>query len=77
MTIGSSIQDNLRGCIVGITEGLGFVKYVVQMALCGMIYIYIYTPSFMKIGIGIQAILRVCFRNLRGCNVGITDGMDL
>jgi hypothetical protein len=34
-------------------------------------------PSFMKIGIGVQAILRFCLENLRGCNVGITEGMDL
>jgi hypothetical protein len=36
-----------------------------------------YIPSFMKIGTGIQAILRLCRRNLRGCNVGITEGRDL
>jgi hypothetical protein len=28
----------------------------------------------MKIGTGIQAILRICLSNLRGCNIGITDG---
>jgi hypothetical protein len=39
----------------------------------GMIYI----PGFMKIGIGVQAILRFYLRNLRCFNVGITDGMDL
>jgi hypothetical protein len=27
----------------------------------------------MKFGTGVQAILRFCLRNLRGCNVGITD----
>jgi hypothetical protein len=32
---------------------------------------------FMKIGTGVQAVLRFCLRNLRGCNVGITDGKDL
>jgi hypothetical protein len=32
--------------------------------------------SFMKIGIGFQAILMFCFRNLKGCNVG-TGGMNL
>jgi hypothetical protein len=26
----------------------------------------------MKIGAGVQAVLRFCLRNLRGCNVGIT-----
>jgi hypothetical protein len=49
--------------------------YTVEMASCGMIYSYL--PSFMKIGIGVQAALRFCLRNLRGCNVGITDGKDL
>jgi hypothetical protein len=33
----------------------------------------IYVPSFMKIGTGVQAILRFCLRNLRGHNIGITD----
>jgi hypothetical protein len=37
----------------------------------------IYIPSFMKISTGVQAILRFSHRNLRGCNVGITDGRDL
>jgi hypothetical protein len=48
------------------------MKYAVEVASCGMIYI----PSFMKIGTGVQVILRFCLRNLRGCNVGITDGRD-
>jgi hypothetical protein len=43
------------------------------MASGGMIYL----PSFMKIGIGVQGILRFCLRNLRGCDVGITEGRDL
>jgi hypothetical protein len=33
-----------------------------------------YVPSSMKVGTSVQAILRVYLRNLRGCNVGITDG---
>jgi hypothetical protein len=37
----------------------------------------IYLPNFMKIATGVQAILRGFLRNLRGCNVGITDGRDL
>jgi hypothetical protein len=37
----------------------------------------IYIPSFMKIGAGVQAILIFCLRNLKGFNVGITDGWDL
>jgi hypothetical protein len=43
------------------------------MASCGMIYI----PSFVKTDVSVQAILRVCPRNMRGCKVGITDGRDL
>jgi hypothetical protein len=31
-------------------------------------------PYFMRIGTAVQAILRFCLCNLRGCNVGITDG---
>jgi hypothetical protein len=49
------------------------MKYASQMASCGTMYV----PSFMKIGTGVQAILKFCLRNLRGCNVGITDGRDL
>jgi hypothetical protein len=33
--------------------------------------------SCMKIDTGLQAILRFCLRNERGCNVVITDGTDL
>jgi hypothetical protein len=36
-----------------------------------------YMPSFMKIGTGLQAILKLSLRNLRGCNVGITVEMYL
>jgi hypothetical protein len=32
-----------------------------------------YMPSFIKIGAGLHAILRFSLRNLRVCNVGITD----
>jgi hypothetical protein len=49
------------------------MKYAVEVALCDMMHI----PNFMKIGIGFQAILRFCLRNLRGCNVGIIDGRGL
>jgi hypothetical protein len=37
----------------------------------------IYIPSLMKIGTGVPEILRSCLKNLRGCNVGVTDGRDL
>jgi hypothetical protein len=52
---------------------MDFMENAVEVASYGIIYI----PSLMKIGIGVQAILRFCLRNLRACNVGITDGMDL
>jgi hypothetical protein len=45
----------------------------IEMASGGMIYV----PSFMEIYTGIQAILRLCLRNLRGCDVCIIDGRDL
>jgi hypothetical protein len=48
------------------------MKYIVKIASGGMKYI----PSFMKIGTGVQAILRFCLRNLRGSDV-ITNGRDL
>jgi hypothetical protein len=50
----------------------GFMKYAIKMASCGILYI----PSSLKIGTGVQAILRLCLRNLRGCNVDITNGRD-
>jgi hypothetical protein len=49
------------------------MKYTTEMASDGMIYI----PSFMKIGTGVEAILRFCLTSLNGCNVGITYGRDL
>jgi hypothetical protein len=44
------------------------MKYAVEIDSCGMIYLI----RFMKIGTGVQTILRFCLRNLRGCNVCIT-----
>jgi hypothetical protein len=49
--------------------------YATQMVSGGMIYIYI--PNFVKIGTGVQAILRLYLINVRGYNVGITGGKDL
>jgi uncharacterized protein YraI len=49
------------------------MKCTFEMASGGTICI----PSFMKIGRGVQAVLRFCLRNFRGCNAGITDGKDL
>jgi hypothetical protein len=50
-----------------------FMKYTVEMTSCGMMYF----PRFIKIGTGVQAILRFCLINIRSCNVGITDGRYL
>jgi hypothetical protein len=47
--------------------------YTVEIGSGGVIHI----QSFTKIGTGVQAILKFCLRNLRGCNVGITEGRDL
>jgi hypothetical protein len=38
----------------------GFLKYAVEIAIGGMIYI----PSFIMIGTGVQAILMFCLRNM-------------
>jgi hypothetical protein len=46
------------------------MKYALDMASWDMIHI----PSFMKVGRGVQAILKYYLGNLRGCKVGITDG---
>jgi hypothetical protein len=49
------------------------MEYATEMESCGMIHM----PSFMTIDIGIQAILRFCLRNLRGCKVDTADERDL
>jgi hypothetical protein len=48
-------------------------EVIVEMGSCGMIFV----PSFMKIGPGIQEILRVVLSNWKGSNVGITDRKDI
>jgi hypothetical protein len=67
------VKQNLGGCIVGTTNRRDLTEYAVEMGLCGVMYI----PSFVKIVIGVQAILGFCLRNLRGCNIGTTAGRDL
>jgi uncharacterized protein YraI len=64
---------NLKGCNVGIAEGRDFSNYAVEVGSGAMIYVV----SFMKIGSGVQAILRFCLRNVGGCNIGITDRRNL
>jgi hypothetical protein len=49
------------------------MKCAVETSSGGMIYI----PLFIKIGTGVQAILRFCIRNLKGYNVGITHEENL
>jgi hypothetical protein len=45
--------------------------YAIEMGSGGMIYL----PSFMKTGTEVQAILRICLTNLKGCNLGVSDGI--
>jgi hypothetical protein len=47
--------------------------YAVEMPSCGMIYVL----SFMKIGTGVQAILKFCLGNLKSCSVVIIGGRNL
>jgi hypothetical protein len=49
------------------------MKCITDVASCGMKYI----QSFMETGTGVQATLQFSLINLRGCNVGITEGRDL
>jgi hypothetical protein len=49
------------------------VEYGIEMVSRGMIHI----PSFMSVDAGIPALLRFSLGNLRGCNVGNTDGRYL
>jgi hypothetical protein len=51
----------------------GIYKAHLEMVSRGIIYV----PSFVKIRKGFQAILRFGLRNLRGFNVGVTDGREL
>jgi hypothetical protein len=51
----------------------GIYKCAVKMGSGALIYL----PSFMKIGTGVQTILRFCTSNLKGCKAGITDRRDL
>jgi hypothetical protein len=49
------------------------MNYVFAMGSCAMIYI----PRFMKIGKGVQVILKFSLSNFNGRNVGITAGREL
>jgi hypothetical protein len=49
------------------------MKHVVEMASCGMMYV----PNFMKIGRGVEGILRFCLNNFKGCNDSITHSRNL
>jgi hypothetical protein len=45
------------------------MRYTIEMASGGMIYI----PSVVKIGKGVEGILRFCLRSFKSCNIGITE----
>jgi hypothetical protein len=49
------------------------MKCTVEMGSDGMTY----APSFRETGTGVEGILRFCLSNMKGCNVGSTDGKDL
>jgi hypothetical protein len=49
------------------------MRYTVEIASDGMIHL----PSFMKIGSGVQLILKLLPLQLQGCSVGITDERNL
>jgi hypothetical protein len=51
----------------------GIYEVCLEMASYGLIYI----PSVIKIGMGVQAILRLYLNSCRGCNVSIADGRGL
>jgi 20S proteasome alpha/beta subunit len=49
------------------------MKYAAETDSGGIIY----KPSFMMIGSGIQVVLRLLPNNLKGCNVGVTEGQEV
>jgi hypothetical protein len=49
------------------------MKCAVDMGSGGTIYM----QSFIKIGKGVQGILRFCLSNFKDSNTGIADGKDL
>jgi hypothetical protein len=63
---------NLNGCSVTLLKE-GIDKFTVEMGSSGTIYI----QSFMKIRTGMETILMLRLRNMKGCNVGITNLRDL
>jgi hypothetical protein len=57
---------NIEG-IYEVCRWDGFILHDIRIKL----------SSFMKMGTGVQAILRFSLRNIKGCNSGITDGRDV
>jgi hypothetical protein len=51
------------------------MKCAIEIVSGGMIYSYI--PNPVKTCTGVLAILRVWFSNMKGCNIGVTNGRDL
>jgi hypothetical protein len=71
-------SSNTKGVTLTVWEAIVLmllIRKIYEVPHSGMIYIYI--PCFMRIRKGAQAMLRFCSRNLRSCNVGITDLNDL
>jgi hypothetical protein len=48
------------------------MKHLIEIISRGMMYV----PSFVKID-GVQTILMIRLRNLKGCNVGVINGGGL
>jgi hypothetical protein len=47
--------------------------YTIEVPSCGMLFL----RNFIKIGTGIQTVLRFFLRKFKGYYVGITDGKEL
>jgi hypothetical protein len=75
------ILCNIKGSISKIWEAVVLVLLMREVYDIrnwdGLRWHDIYIPSFMRIGMGFQPIIRFCLNNLKGSNVGITDGNDL
>jgi heme/copper-type cytochrome/quinol oxidase subunit 2 len=48
------------------------MEYAVEMTSYGMMYL----PSIMKIGMGVQTLVRFCLRNWRSCNDHVSHGKN-
>jgi hypothetical protein len=80
--IGSVIEETLRLILQLLGRmwhyfywSKSFTANAVEIDSYGVVYL----PSYMKIGTDVEGIrvLRFCVRNLKGSNVGITNGKDI